>query len=129
MKTPIAVLDDLCKAVKAEFVGVTVYKQQRPTGSVAEDCVVRVVSGTVAKHLSTSQLTVMLFTNAITASNTVQLDTAKALAKESALLTLSGNLASRMQGYTVLLDSRDIYTAPVEGANQFYTILKINIKH
>lgn len=129
MKTPTAVLTDLYKAVKAEFPTVAVYKQQRPTNSVAEDCVVRVISGGLQKHTSLCMLTVMMFTPDIETANTVQMDTAKATTKEASLLAFSDKLPAVLQGYTVLLDSREIYTYPAEGLNQHYSILKINVKH
>lgn len=130
MNTPAELLNSLYKICSQVAELGTIYKSTRPTDSKAEECVIRIVSGGMAKHVHLFTASVVLFYPAIEVNGTISIDTAKSAVKESLLFAVSDKLRQEMKDCTALIDTRIINTELFPyNTPQCFSTLKISFKN
>jgi len=132
MKTTNDILTDIYHTIKSSDIDLLnggIYKHKRPTDSILNDCVFRIVAGNVGKFVQNAALYVKIFYKDINSNNTYSEDFIKASELQSLLFDLSQLLIKNQQGYSYEIDSREIYSESVEENNEHYAILKINLKN
>lgn len=132
MKTQNEILTDIYKIIKDSPINDLnggIYKRIRPTSSTLEDCVISLINGTAAKFLQDGNLIVKIFFDDINSNNSYFLNDLKSQAVETLLFNLSNTLLNT-NGYSFEVQSREIYTEPIEDENihQHYSVLRINFK-
>lgn len=131
MKTKNEILTILYKAVSASPINALtggIYKNYRPSGSVLEDCVISLISGTNAKHLQIGAVSIKIFYLDLFENNTYYENEKRGEELEKLLINLSVELLKNNTGISFDVQSRETYTAKVLEINQHYAILKMNYK-
>lgn len=131
MKTQNDILDDVYGLLKLSPISTTyscpIYKQTRPAGSLAKDCVFHTILGVNSKFYRMGVLTVRIYYPDINNGSTYYEDTITGELLEQALIDFSGVLVNK-SGYHFEIESRETFTEAVEEIHQHCALLKIKFK-
>lgn len=128
MKTRNDILSDIYKIIKASPIDALnggIYKTTRPTDSILNDCVFSLISGQTGKFLQNGGIYVKIFYPDLFINNSWIEDFSTGSQFETLLFNLSKTLLNT-NGYSFDIQSREIYTEPLQETNEHYAILRIN---
>lgn len=111
-------------------IGGQVYKQTRPTGSTAEDCVITVMAEGVGKHLQNGRLFVKIFYKDIFAGNTYYENMVRGQQLELQLFDFCQVLL-QMSIVQFRIQTRRIRTVPMppDTTQEHYALLTIDYQY
>lgn len=130
MKTSNDILGDVYELVKSSPINDLdgeIYRGVRKTDSEVNDCVISLISGSTAKFLQSGAIYVKIFVKDLFIQNSYYPDYGNLGIMESLLFDLSAELLSK-EGYSFDIQSREIYSEPVQEVKEHYSILKLNFQ-
>lgn len=131
MITTNEILSDVFKTIKSSPINDLnggIYKGTRPTDSTLNDCVIHLISGQTGKFLQNGAIYVKIFYADLFYNNTYSEDYVTGAQYETLLYDLSKTLLKNNK-YSFDIQSREIYSEPLEDTNEHYAILKMNFKN